>query len=407
MAREQILVALEIGTAKVVVVVGAASPDAPLRILGVGQAPSCDVRKGEIVSFENIGKCVREAVADAEEKSDVTIESVFVGVTGAHIQSFNNRGRIDLPEERDEIDEGDCEDVAVSARDVTIPHQNAFLHTILQHYYVDDQPGVVNPIGMLGRKLEAVYHIIHGVGNRIRNTVRCVMEAGIKVDDVVFSGYAAAQAVLTQQQKDLGAMVLDIGAGTVDYIVYVEGAVKHSGVLAVGGDHITQDVSIGLRIPMLKAERLKVEEGHAMLGIARPGETIVLKDETGFAGREIELETLNTIIHCRLREMFELILRTMEGESHLHRLGAGIVLTGGGSQMRGIAPLAQEVFGVPAHLAHAKSTSGLVAAAENPQLSTAIGLLRYGQALYAYRPKRGGFFQRLRNIFGWMIGLFG
>ncbi len=399
MAKDQILVGIEIGTAKVCVVVGEAKPDGPIKILGVGQAPSCGIRKGEIVDFENVHKCVREAIADAEDKSDVTIKSVFAGVTGSHIQSFNNRGCVNLPEEREEIDETDCEDVAISARDVNIPQQNAFLHTILQHYYVDGQEGVLNPIAMLGRMLEADFHIIHGVGNRIRNTVRCIKELGIEVEDVVFNGYASAQAILTPQQKELGALVIDIGAGTTDYVVYVDGAVKQSGVLAVGGDHITNDVSMGLRIPMAKSERLKVEEGDARLGIALPGETIFLKDETGFAGRDVERETLNMIIHYRLLEIFELIKRAMDAEPYLPMLGAGIVITGGCSQMRGIGPLAQEIFGVPVSVAHAKSTSGLVAAAENPTLSTAIGLLRYGQAAYASRPQKDGFFDRLRGLF--------
>jgi len=400
MAKDNILVGLEIGTSKVCVVVGESKVDGPIKILGVGQAPSCGIRKGEIVDFENVHKCVREAIADAEDKSDVTIKSVFAGVTGSHIQSFNNRGCVNLPEDREEIDLDDCEDVAISARDVSIPQQNAFLHTILQHYYVDGQEGVLNPVSMLGRMLEADFHIIHGVGNRIRNTVRCVKELGIEVEDVVFNGYASAQAILSQQQKDIGVMVIDIGGGTTDYVVYVDGAVKQSGVLAIGGDHITNDISMGLRIPMAKSERLKIEEGDATLGNALPGETIFLKDETGFAGRDVERETLNTIIHYRLREVFELLRRALDGEPYLPMLGAGIVITGGCSLLRGIGPLAQDVFGVPATVARSKATSGLIAAGENPQFSTAIGLLRYGQAAYANRPQKEG----IREFFGKIFG---
>jgi len=400
MAKDHILVGMEMGTSKVCVVVGEANADGPIKILGVGQAPSCGIRKGEIVDFENVHKCVREAIADAEDKSDVTIKSVFAGVTGSHIHSFNNRGCVNLPEDREEIDISDCEDVALSARDVNIPQQNAFLHTILQHYYVDGQEGVLNPISMLGRMLEADFHIIHGVSNRIRNTVRVIKELGIEVEDVVFNGYASAQAILTQQQKDLGALVIDIGGGTTDYVVYVDGAVQQSGILAVGGDHITNDISMGLRIPMAKSDRLKIEEGDATLGNALPGETIFLKDETGFAGREIERETLNTIINCRLSETFELLKRGIEAEPCLPMLGAGIVITGGCSQMRGIGPLAQEIFNVPVRVAHAKATSGLIAAAENPQFSTAIGLLRYGQAAYANRPQKTGIKEFFGKIFG-------
>jgi cell division protein FtsA len=399
MGRDSILVGLEIGTSKICVVVGEASPTGPIKILGVGLAPSRGVRKGEIVDYETAHKCVREALADAEEKSDVTIESVFVGVTGAHIQSFNNRGGVNLPEDRDEIDETDYDDVAVSARDVSIPQPNLFLHTILQHYYVDGQEGVLNPIGMLGRKLEADFHIIHGVGNRIKNTVRCVKELSLEVEDVVFNGLASAQVVLTQQQKDLGALSIDIGGGSTDYVAYVEGAIKQSGVLAVGGDHVTNDISMGLRIPMARAERLKLDEGSASLDVP-PGDMIHLKDEAGFAGREIEREMLNTIIHCRMREIFELLRDRLEEEPYMPMLGAGIYLTGGGSQLDGIKELAQEIFNMPVHVAHAHSTSGLTAASENPQYATAIGLLRYAQAAYANGKQKKGFFSKVLKLFG-------
>ena len=218
-----------------------------------------------------------------------------------------------MPEDRDEIDEQDIEDVKINAREVSIPAQNAFLHSIIQHYHVDGQDGVLNPVGMLGQKLEADFHIIHGVRTRIQNTIRCVKELPLDVEDVVFSALASAQVVLTQHQKNLGALVIDIGGGTTDYILYVDGAVKQSGVLAVGGDHITNDISMGLRIPMTRAEKLKIEEGSVMLGNCLPGETILLKDDSGFAGKEVERETLNTIIHLRLRETFELLKRTARG----------------------------------------------------------------------------------------------
>ena len=187
MAREDIIVGLEIGTSKVCAVVGETRHDGTVKILGVGQTPSRGVRKGEIVDFDTAGKCVREALADAEEKSDVAIHSVYLAVSGGHIQSFNNRGSVNIPEDRDEICEEDFEEVQAAAREVSIPPANSFLHSVLQHYYVDGQDGVLNPIGMMGSKLEADFHIIHGVGNRIKNTVRCVKELDIEVEDVVFA----------------------------------------------------------------------------------------------------------------------------------------------------------------------------------------------------------------------------
>ena len=397
MANDHIVVGLEIGTSKVCAVVGETRGDGTIRILGVGQAPSRGVRKGEIVDFETAGKCIREALVDAEEKSDVMIGSVYLGVTGGHIMGFNNRGAVNIPEERDEICEEDFEDVQASAREVSIPPPNMFVHSILQHYYVDGQDGVLNPIGMLGRKLEADFHIIHGVATRIKNSVRCVKEVGPEVLDVVFNPLATAQVLLDQNQKGLGALVVDFGGGTMDYLIYVDGAVKQSGSLAIGGDHVTNDISLGLRIPMAKAERLKVEEGSVILGSSRPGETIVLKDETGFAGKEVEREMLNTIIHCRVREAFELLKKQLEEKNCLPFLGAGLMLTGGCSLLKGINHLAEEIFGMPVHLTHAQTVSGLTSAFENPQFSTAIGLIKYAEAMQPERP--AGLFGRIRKKF--------
>ncbi|MGI9086707.1 MAG: cell division protein FtsA [Chthoniobacterales bacterium] len=399
MASSDLMVGLEIGTSKICVVVGEGRPDGTIKILGVGQAPSRGVRKGEIVDFETAMKCVHEAVVDAETNSDVMIRSVYVAVAGSHIQSFNNRGCVVLPEDRDEIDEQDIEDVKLNAREVSIPAANAFLHSIIQHYHCDGQDGVLNPVGMLGQKLEADFHIIHGVRTRIQNTIRCVKELPLDVEDVVFSALASAQVVLTSNQKNLGALVIDIGGGTTDYILYVDGAVKQSGVLAVGGDHITNDISMGLRIPMTRAEKLKVEEGGVTLGNSRPGETVLLKDDSGFAGKEIERETLNTIIHLRLRETFELLKRKLEEEPFINYIGEGIFITGGCSHLKGIDHLAEEIFELPARVCHAQTMSGLTSAFENPQFSAAIGLIKYAQAVQVDRRPRGGIGRLFGKIF--------
>ncbi|CAN5554951.1 cell division protein FtsA [soil metagenome] len=390
MASSDLMVGLEIGTSKICVVVGEGRPDGSIKILGVGQAPSRGVRKGEIVDFETAMKCVHEAVVDAETKSDVMIKTVYVAVAGSHIHSFNNRGSVSLPEDRDEIDEQDIEDVKISAREVSIPAPNAFLHSIIQHYHVDGQDGVLNPVGMLGEKLEADFHVIHGVRTRIQNTIRCVKELPLEVEDVVFSALASAQVVLTPHQKSLGSLVIDIGGGTTDYILYVDGAVKQSGVLGVGGDHITNDISMGLRIPMTRAEKLKIEEGSVILGNCLSGETVQLKDDSGFAGKEIERETLNTIIHLRLRETFALLKRKLEEEPFINYVGEGMFITGGCSHLKGIDNLAEEIFELPARVAHAQTMSGLTSATENPQFSTAIGLIKYAQAVQIdHRPRRG------------------
>jgi len=400
MGNDSLIVGLEIGTSKICVVVGETMDDGTVSIIGVGQAPSRGVRKGEIVDFDTAQKCVREALVDAEEKGDVTIENVFLAITGSHISSFNNRGGVNIKEEQEEIGEADCALVQASAKQVSLPSPNIFIHSILQHYYIDGQEGILNPLGFIGERLEADFHIIHGVRNRIQNTIRCVKELDIIVEDVVFNPVATAQVVLNQNQKNLGALVLDIGGGTTDYIVYVDGVVKKSGVLAVGGDHINNDISMGLRIPLARAEKLKIDEGSAILGNNLPGETVFLKDDHGFVGKEIERETLNMIIHMRMRELFEMLKRMLEEEDYLELLGAGIFLTGGTSLLRGINHLATEVFeAIPVHLTHAQTIAGVTAVSSNPQFSTAIGLIKYAQALQMGRPV--GLLSRLKKrIFG-------
>jgi cell division protein FtsA len=398
MAKDEIVVGLEIGTSKVCVIVGELKNDRTIKIIGVGEAASRGVRKGEIVDFDICGKCIREAVVEAEEKSDVLIKNIYLGVTGAHMESFNNRGKFMLPDERDEISNEDVEAVQEKAREITVASQNTFLHTILQHYYVDDQAGVLNPVGMFGRKLEADFHIIHGVASRIKNTIRCVKELGLEVEDIVFNPYAAAQVVLDQQQKNVGALMIDMGGGTTGYMVYLDGAVEHSGVLGLGGDHITNDLSLGLRVPMAKAEKLKIEHGCVTLGNSEPGDVISLRDEHGFAGKEIERETLNTIIHLRVRETLEQVKKRLMDDNVMDMIGAGIVLTGGSSMLRGVKHLAEEVFGVPVQLTRAQNLTGNVSAFENPKYSTAIGLVKYAQATFELENR--GF---LGSIFSWLI----
>ncbi len=404
MGKSDIIVGVEVGTSKVCAVVGEGGREGSLRILGIGTAPSRGVRKGEIVDLAIATECVHDAISDAETNSDAEIGTVSVAVSGSHVRSFNSRGAILIPEDRFEIDDEDVQEVAVKAREVNIPTENFFLHSLIQHYYVDGQEGVVNPMGMVGRKLEADFHIIHGVKTRLQNTLRCIREAGVQIDEVVVNSLASAQAVLDQHHKDLGALVIDIGGGVTDYMVYENGAVHHSGVLAVGGDHISNDISLGLRIPLTRAEKLKVDEGSAKLGEATPGQMIVLKNDAGFSGKEVEREMLNTIIHARIRENFELIKKQIEGETPLHLLGGGIVLTGGCSLLRGIKDVAESVFDLPVQLAREAGVSGPKSVLNNPQYSTAIGLIKFTQALRAEEEepgiigsvmdKIGGFFRR-------------
>ncbi|MFZ9919535.1 MAG: cell division protein FtsA [Terrimicrobiaceae bacterium] len=399
MSKERIHVGLEIGTTKVCAVVAECGRDGEIRLLGVGESPSRGVRKGEIVDFQNASKCVHDALADAEERSDQEINSVWLAVTGSHLQSFNNRSSISMPEDS-EITEKEIGDVEYKAKEISIPKENVILHSIIQRYYVDGQEGVIDPLGMLGAKLEADYHIIHGVMTRIQNTIRCVKEFDIEVDDVVVNSVASAQVVLSDAQKQAGAVVIDIGGGVTDYIVYHDGAVRHSGVIAIGGDHITNDLCIGLRIPITRAEKLKIEEGSAFPGGHPHGEKITLKNDTGFSGKEIDRDMLNMIINARVAELFTILKKRIHEVVPEHLLGAGILLTGGCSMLRGVREVAETIFEAPVSLAHAHSVSGPTSAFENPQLSTCIGLVRYAQAVNADMPEETliGKFKKLINF---------
>jgi len=402
MARERIHVGLEIGTTKVCAVVAESGRDGELRLLGVGESPSRGVRKGEIIDFQNASKCVHDALADAEERSDQEINSVWLAITGSHIQSFNNRSSAPLDGET-EITEKEVESVEFKAKDVGIPKENVILHSLLQCYYVDGQEGVIDPIGMFGTRLEADFHIIHGVLTRIQNTIRCVREFNIAVEDIVVNSVASAQVVLDESQKRAGAAVIDIGGGVTDFIVYLDGAVRHSGVVAIGGDHITNDLCIGLRIPITRAEKLKIEEGSALYENIPASERIVLKNDTGFSGKEVERGLLNMIINARIKELLQIIRKQINERVPEHMLGSGIMLTGGVSLTRGIKEVAESVFqGLPVHIAHANSVSGPTSAFENPQLSTCIGVAKYAQAVQSEMPPGNlltEFFSKIKRSF--------
>jgi len=402
MAKRDTLVGIEIGTSKICVTVGEGREDGSVQILGIGETPSRGVRKGEIVDFNTAMHCVNDALADAEEKSGMAIETVWVAVTGSHIQSFNSRGGIRISPEREEIDETDLRDVEINAKEVNIPPENTFIHTMIQRYYIDGQEGVLNPVGMLGHRLEGDFHIIHGVTTRIQNTLRCIREAGVDIEDVVVNSLCSSQMLIDQNHKNLGSLVIDIGGGTTDYMLFHDGSVADSGVLAVGGDHVTNDISIGLRIPITKAEKLKREEGSVSFEDVLPSDMISLKSDTGFSGRDIQRQMLNTIIHARMRELFEQIRKKLDETLPLDLLGGGIILTGGSSKLDGLTGLAEEVFGVPVSLTKPQSVTGPTSAFESPEYSTPIGLLRYAHSIQSSAPEEGfldGIGSRIGKLF--------
>jgi len=405
MAKSKIYAGLEIGTSTICVVVGEVLSNGSIKILGVGQAPSRGVRKGEIVDFETAQTCLNDALVEAEEKSDVEISNVYLAVSGSHIESLCNKGSIRIPEVDgvNEISEEDLDEVREIARDIKLPPENVFLHSIIRDYYVDGQEGVQNPVGRQGQVVEADYHIIHGIKTRLQNTIRCVREIPINVEEVVFSPIAAAQVMLKRDDKDRGALLIDIGGGVTDYVMYSGGSVAQSGCIGVGGDHITNDISVVMKIPLTRSEKLKIDHGCA-LPENDEDSSIVLDDDPLKSGLEIDKELLNQIINARATEIFEQLKDRITKHDNLDTLGAGVFLTGGASKLKDIDKLAEDILGLPVSLARISSMSGASAPFENPQLATAMGLIRYAQMIESDKSENENLVSKIGKKLGGIFG---
>lgn len=373
-----IIIGLEIGTSKVCAVVGEITAEGGLNIVGLGQARSRGVRKGEIVDAAAVEEDVRHAIVEAEQMADVEIRSVYLGVTGGHIRGFNNRGVHPVVSADREISEEDVQDVIRNAKAINLPAENSVLHAIRQHFLVDGQEDVTNPVGMLGARLEVDVHVVHGHLNRLQNAIRVVKGMQLEVDEVVFNGLASSLALLTNEQKELGALVIDMGGGTTDYAVYADGVIKHTGVLAVGGDHVSNDLAYGLKVPLGRAERLKIEHGDAFYDDASKEQTISLTSELGLPMKTINGQHLRRIMHLRLDEIFRLIAQDVEQAGLMDYLRAGVFLCGGASRVPNLARLAEQIFQLPACVGKTNSVSGLKSALDQPEFATTIGLVKFG-----------------------------
>jgi len=373
-----IIAGLEIGTSKICVVVGEHNADGGLNIIGLGQSRSRGVRKGEIINPEQVEEDLRAAMFEAEQMANVEIRSVFVGVSGGHIRGFNNRGVHPVVSADREISQDDLDDVVKNAKAINLPAENTVIHAVRQHFFVDGQDGVTNPVGMLGARLEVDMHVIHGHANRLQNVVRLVRATSLDVNEIVFNGIASSLALLSNEQKELGALVVDIGGGTTEFVVYYDGVIRHSGVLAVGGDHVSNDLAYGLKVPLSRAEKLKVEYGSALITEAAKGQTISINNDLGLELKRVNVEHLQRIMSLRLEEIFQLIAQELEGVGLTDYLRAGVFLCGGGSRVPGIVQLAENVFQMNVAPGHATAISGLTTALDQPEFATAIGLVKFG-----------------------------
>ncbi len=375
-----------------------ARPDSAVRILGIGSTKTVGVRKGEIFDVPQARACLRDALNRAEDNANVEIASVHLAVTGAHIQGENNRGTYRLPEGQSVVTEAHLEEAREIALDIQIPGDHMLIHPGIRNYWLDGLYQKSSPVGLIGRTVAADFHIVHGIGSRIQNSIQLVRETPLEVEDVVFSPIATAHMALTSEHRERGALVVDIGGGTTDYVLYLEGSIAASGCIPVGGDHITNDLHLVTRLPLSTAERLKIVEGDATAAPARSVGIAKLEDERGYAGAEVERGLLNEVIRQRLEETLLLVRRRLPDNS-VEKLGAGVFFTGGTSQMRGFSELAFEVFERDIFRPETPEIGPAQAKYRDPRYATALGLIRYALFKEADSPRKRGCLGRIMDTF--------
>jgi cell division protein FtsA len=395
-----LVVGLDIGTTKVCAIVAEANSDGSVDIIGVGQSPSRGLRKGVVVNIEATVDSVRRAVEDAELMAGVEIRSVFVGIAGGHIKGINSRGVIAVSGKNREVTRQDIDRVIDAAKAVALPVDREVIHILPQEFIIDDQGGIKEPLGMSGIRLEAEVHIVTGAVASAQNIIKCCNKAGLEVQDIVLQQLASSEATLTAEEKDLGCILVDVGGGTTDVAVFVEGSIYHTAVLAVGGDTLTNDIAIGLRTPRPEAESIKRKFGCALASMVRPDDKIEVPSVGGRRPRVLARQTLCEIVQPRLDELFSMVDREVRRAGYAERVSGGVVVTGGSSIMEGVPELAEQIFDMPVRRGIPRGVGGLTDVINNPMYATGVGLGLYGAA---HRSRRK--FRKVtdRNIFDKVI----
>ena len=372
------IVGLDIGTTKIGVIIGELDPGGALKIVGVGTCPSEGLRKGVVVNIEKTVLSIQKAVEEAELMAGVDVESVYVGIAGDHIKSINSHGVIAVSRNDTEITRQDVTRVVEAARAVALPPDCEMLHVIPQDFMVDHLPGIKDPVGMSGVRLEGDVHIVTGAATSIQNIHKSVEKAGLKIIDIVLEPLASSYAVLEDDERELGCAVLDIGGGTTDLIVFIEDNVRHTISIGLGGSNVTNDLAIGIRTPLDRAEEIKRGYGTCLRSGLEGSEYIPVPGVGGREQREVSRAVLASIIEPRMREIFTLALRELQKNHYMDNIGAGIVLTGGCAMLHGVTELAEQVFGMPVRIGVPKGFGGLVDSVASPVHATGVGLVLYG-----------------------------
>ncbi len=393
--KEEIIVGLDIGTTKICVVVAELS-GGTFNIIGIGTHPSVGLRKGVVVNIEATVDSIKKAVEEAELMAGCEITSVYAGIAGGHMTGFNSNGIIAI--KGDEITQSDVDRVIEAARAVAIPMDREVIHVLPQEFIVDGEGGINNPVGMAGVRLEARIHIVTGAVTSAQNIVKCANKAGLDVCDIILEPIASCESVLTSEEKEVGTGLIDIGGGTTDLAIFSGNNIKHTFVLSLGGNNMTNDISVGLRTPMAEAERIKLKYGTCITDKVGNDETIEISDLSGRGDRKLPRQILAEILEPRVEEIFTLVKREIYRAGMKNAVSSGIVMTGGASLLEGISDIAESVFELPTRIGRPQGVSGLVDVVNNPMYATGVGLVLYGaknQAEKKFRIRDNNIFNRI------------
>ena len=385
MAREnQIIVGLDIGTSKIACIVAEAAPDGRLDIVGIGTHPSNGLRRGVVVNIESTVESIRLAVEEAELMADVDINKVYVGIAGSHIRGYNSHGVVAT--KNGEVTEEDVARVVEAAKAMNIPADQQILHVLPQEYIIDRQDGIREPVGMSGVRLETRVHVITGALSSAQNIIKCCNRCDLDVSAIVLEQIASSEAVLSQDEKDIGVLLVDIGGGTTDIAVFIDGAIRHTAVIPVGGDHLTNDLVAGLRTSAREADILKKRYGSCMTSLIAAEETVEVPRVGGRPPQAMPRQVMAQLLEPRMQELFELVREELERSGYRELVAAGVVLTGGSSLLEGTQELADEIFELPVRIGRPQNVGGLTDVVNSPIYATGVGLIHYGQR---YREEQG------------------
>lgn len=406
---ESIAVGLDIGTAKICAIIGEVNADGMVDIIGLGTSPSKGLRRGVVINIDHTVASIRKAVDDAELMAGCRAETVYAGISGGHIKGINSHGVIAVKNR--EVTSVDVARVIDAARAVAIPMDREIIHVLPQEFMVDDQEGIKEPVGMAGVRLEAKVHIVTGAVSAAQNIIRCAHRSGLRVHDLVLQQMASSEAVLAPDEKELGVVLVDIGGGTTDIAVFADGAIQHTSVLPVGGDQLTNDIAVGLRTPMIEAEKIKKKHGCALGTLVSKDETLTVPGVGGRQPRVMPRSVLADITEPRVEEILGLVRRELERNNLLQKVASGMVLTGGSVVVQGICDLAEQLFDMPVRLGYPMGISGLVDVVNSPVYATGVGLVLWGgrnKSLPLVAPyQNGGIFDRaLGRMKQWFVEAF-